>query len=170
MSRSVQSATSLLAGPLSLHGTTGEYRELATRPLFMAKRQLKGRPVLLGSKRSKKIDARFTGEEYNQVLALEKELGVSKTELIRRGVLKNAPVVLVNAKEMLRSLDTIGLELARSGNNINQLARYANILSKRNILSQAVAERFNYLLDSHLAQQKDLTVALRKVIKHLGNG
>lgn len=125
---------------------------------------------MLEGKRSKKIDARFTEEEYNQVLALEKELGVSKTELIRRGVLNNAPAVLINAKEMLRLLDTIGLELARSGNNINQLARYANTLSKRNILSQAVAERFNYLLSTHLAQQKDLTIALRKIIKLLSNG
>ena len=63
------------------------------------------------------------------------ELGVSKTDLVRRGVLNNAPAVLVNAKEMLRLLDSIGLELARSGNNLNQLARYANILNKRSMLS-----------------------------------
>jgi hypothetical protein len=45
----------------------------------MAKRILKGSPVLLEGKRSKKIDARFTEDEYKVVLALEKELGVSKT-------------------------------------------------------------------------------------------
>lgn len=135
----------------------------------MAKRQLKGRPVLLEGKRIKKIDARFTEDEYNMVLALEKELGVRKTDLVRRAVLNNAPAVLVNAKEMLRSLDSIGLELARSGNNINQLARYANILNKRNILSPMVLERFNHLFENHLQQQKELTVALRKVLKMLGS-
>jgi hypothetical protein len=45
----------------------------------MAKRILNGRPVLLEGKRSKKIDARFSEDEYKVVLALEKELGGSKT-------------------------------------------------------------------------------------------
>jgi hypothetical protein len=135
----------------------------------MAKRILKGRPVLLEGKRSKKIDARFTEDEYKVVLALEKDLGVRKTDLVRRGVLNNAPAVLVNAKEMLRLLDSIGLELARSGNNLNQLARYANILNKRNILSPVVVERFNYLFESYLSQQKELQVALRKILRLLGS-
>ena len=136
---------------------------------LMAKRILKGRPVLLEGKRSKKIDARFTEDEYKIVLVLEKELGVSKTDLVRRGVLNNASAILVNAKEMLRLLDSIGLELARSGNNINQLARYANILNKRNILSPVVVERFNHLFESYLDQQKEVQVALRKVLRLLGS-
>jgi len=136
---------------------------------LMAKRILKGRPVLLEGKRSKKIDARFTEEEYKLVLALEKELGVSKSDLIRRTLLSNAPAVLINAKEMLSRLDNIGLELARSGNNLNQLARYANTLHKRNILSPMVVERFNQLLETHLQQQKELSIALRRVLKLLGN-
>ena len=103
------------------------------------------------------------------LLALEKELGISKTDLVRRGVLNNAPAVLVNAKEMLRLLDSIGLELARSGNNLNQLARYANILNKRNMLSPVVVERFNYLFESYLKQQKEVQVALRKVLRLLGS-
>jgi hypothetical protein len=133
----------------------------------MAKRILKGRPVLLEGRRCKKIDARFTEDEYKVVLALEKELGVKKSDLIRRALLSNAPKVLVNAKEMLGLLDTIGLELARSGNNLNQLARYANILNKRRMLSPVVVERFNYLFETYLAQQKDLDVALRKVLRLL---
>jgi len=136
---------------------------------LMAKRILKGRPVLLEGKRSKKIDARFTEDEYKLVLALEKELGISKTDLVRRGVLNNAPAVLVNAKEMLRLMDSIGLELARSGNNLNQLARYANILNKRSMLSPVVVERFNHLFETHLQQQKELAIALRKTLKLLGN-
>jgi hypothetical protein len=135
----------------------------------MAKRILKGRPVLMTGKRSKKIDARFTEDEYKLVQTLEKELGVCKTDLIRRALLNNAPSVLVNAKEMLGLLDSIGLELARSGNNINQLARYANTLNKRNILSPVVIERFNYLFENHQQQEKELTIALRKILKLLGN-
>jgi hypothetical protein len=135
----------------------------------MAKRILKGRPVLLVGRRSKKIDARFTEDEYQLVQTLEKELGVCKTDLVRRALLNNAPAVLVNAREMLGLLDSIGLELARSGNNLNQLARYANILNKRNILSPVVIERFNYLFETYLSQQKGLEIALRKVLRLFGS-
>jgi hypothetical protein len=94
-------------------------------------------------------------------------LSIKKSDLIRRALLSNAPKVLVNAKEMLRLLDAIGLELARSGNNLNQLARYANILKKRSMLSPVVVERFNYLFETYLSQQKDLDSSLRKVLRLL---
>ncbi|SDF70227.1 mobilisation protein (MobC) [Mucilaginibacter pineti] len=130
--------------------------------------KLKGRPQLTEGKRIKKIDARFTEKEYAVVLDLEKQLDIRKTDLIRLRVLHQAQHVLVNAKEMISLLDKIGAELGRSGNNINQLARYANILKKQGTLSPVVAERFNFLFAIYLEQQKTLEVALRKIIRMLG--
>ena len=119
--------------------------------------------------RTKKIDARFTETEYTIILALEKELGVRKTDLVRSRVLENAPAVVINAKELIRSLDSIGAELGRSGNNINQLARYGNILNNKKVLSPVVMERFNTLFEQYIANQKILETALRKVIRSMGN-
>ena len=130
--------------------------------------KLKGRPLLTEGKRTKKIDARFTEDEYNMVLALEKSLGVRKTDIVRNRVLQNAPGILINAKEVIASLNTIGTELGRSGNNINQLARYANTLRKRNILSPVVIERFNFLFESYIGNQKELETVLRKIIRVMG--
>ena len=113
--------------------------------------------------RTKKIDARFTEAEYTIILALEKELGVRKTDLVRSRLLENAPAVVINAKELIRSLDSIGAELGRSGNNINQLARYGNILNNKKVLSPVVMERFNTLFEQYIANQKILETALRKV-------
>ena len=120
-------------------------------------------------KRTKKIDARFTEEEYNLVLALEKELGISKTELVRLRVLDNARQVVVNAGLLIARLDDLGAELRRSGNNINQLARYANRLQLHGILSPVVAERYLILLEQYNGQQRELTVALRRIIRELGS-
>jgi len=117
--------------------------------------------------RSKKIDARFTEEEYKVVLALEKELGVRKSDLVRDRLLNNAPAVIIHAKELISRLDAICTELGRSGNNINQLARYANILNKRRLLSPVVLERFNMLFEEYLANQKVLEGALRSIIRSL---
>jgi len=119
--------------------------------------------------RTKKIDARFTETEYTIILALEKELGVRKTDLVRSRLLENAPAVVINAKELIRSLDSIGAELGRAGNNINQLARYANILNNKKVLSPVVMERFNTLFEQYIASQKILETALRKVIRSMGH-
>jgi hypothetical protein len=119
--------------------------------------------------RSKKIDVRFTEEEYKVVLALEKELGIRKSDLIRIRVLNNAPNVVINAKELISQLDEIGTELGRIGNNINQFARYANILTKKSVLSPVVAERFNMLFEQYISNQKILETALRRIIRSMGN-
>jgi hypothetical protein len=127
-----------------------------------------GRPLLTAGKRTKKIDARFTEDEYKTVLALEKSLGVRKTDLVRTRLLQEAPAILINAKEVIAQLDAIGTELGRSGNNINQLAKYANILQNKGALSPVVTERFNLLFEKYVENQKSLETALRKVIGLMG--
>lgn len=125
----------------------------------------KGRPVKQQDKRIKKIDARFTQEEYDTVLELEKTLGVCKTDLVRARLLQDARLTIVNAKDMIVLLDSIGTEMARCGNNINQLAKYANILKKRGVLSPLVSERFNILFEQYINNQKQLEISLRRVIR-----
>ncbi|WP_183580240.1 plasmid mobilization protein [Mucilaginibacter sp. X5P1] len=133
-----------------------------------ASKKATGRPLLTEGRRIKKIDARFTEEEYKIIQALENELGIRKTDLVRTRLLQNAPAILINAKEAILSLDAIGAELGRSGNNINQLAKYANILQNKGALSPVVIERFNMLFDAYLENQKCLEATLRKVIRVLG--
>jgi hypothetical protein len=131
-------------------------------------KHLKGRPRLKEGKRTKKIDARFTEDEYKIVLELEKTLGISKTDLVRARLLNNAAGFIINAKELISHLDQIGSELRRSGNNINQLARYANILINKEVLSPVVAERFNLLLGQYLENQRSLETALRNIMRAFG--
>jgi len=133
-----------------------------------ASRKLKGRPVITEGKRTKKIDVRFTEDEYRTILALENELGISKTDLVRTRLLQNAPDILINAKEAIAQLDAIGAELGRSGNNINQLARYANILQKKRVLSPVLLERFNILFEQYTENQTALEISLRKIIRLMG--
>lgn len=132
------------------------------------KGRLKGRPSMKSGKRTKKIDARFTEEEYQLIQDLEKTLGVSKTEIIRIRVLNGSAHLVVNAKAMIEQLDQIGAELGRTGNNINQLAKYANTLNKRGIMSSQIAERFEILFEKHIQIQTMLEISLRKIIRYLG--
>lgn len=132
-------------------------------------KRLKGRPKMVSGKRIKKIDVRFTEDEFSKILALERAMGVSKTELVRMRILNDADRIALNAKEMLRQLDGIGAELGRSGNNINQLARHANTLKLKGSVPPSVITHFNTLLEGYIAKQQKLASALRKIILMLGS-
>jgi len=131
-------------------------------------KKLSGRPKLKEGRRTKKIDARFTEDEYNLVLEMEKELGISRTELVRIRLLNNGGNIVINSRELLRHLDSIGVEMGRSGNNINQLARHANTLKLQGELSPSVAAKFNELLEGHIKIYQALEVSLRKIIRAMG--
>jgi len=131
-------------------------------------RKKAGRPQKAEDKRTKKIDVRFTDAEYRTIAELEETLGISKTELVRQRLLHGARLTILNARELVAALDKIGAELGRSGNNINQLARYANALNKQNVLSPQVVAEFNRLFADHVERQQELTVVLRKILWALG--
>ena len=119
-------------------------------------------------KRTKKIDVRFTEDEYRVAEQLEETLGISKTELVRMRLLENAPAVIINAKALITAIDAIGTELGRCGNNINQFARYVNALQKRNKADPTVTARFNALFSDYISNQEKLEIALRSVIRMIG--
>jgi len=138
-------------------------------PLMAKIFRLKGRPLKEQGKRTRKIDARFTQDEYDAILELEKTLGISKTELVRSRLLQGARLTIVNAKELIGFLDSIGAEMGRCGNNLNQLAKYANTLNKKGLLSPVVSESFNILFEQYIDIQKKLEVSLRKIIRMAGS-
>lgn len=124
-----------------------------------------GRPEMTSGKRTKIIKARLTEDEFNQILIIEKSLGITRMELIRTRVLYNSGKVLVNAGELLKQLDTIGAEMGRGGNNINQLARHANILKNEGLLTESVGREFNELFGSYINIQQELEKAMRQIIR-----
>jgi hypothetical protein len=131
-------------------------------------KKLSGRPPLTEGKRIKKIDARFTEAEYREIETLEVALGLKKSDLVRLRLLDNSAAVVVNSKALIQSLDEVGTELGRAGNNINQLARYANTLRKKGGLSPAVVNHFMELLEKYNRNQQALELSLRKIIKAIG--
>lgn len=113
----------------------------------------------------RRFELRLSEQELKQLMELEKSLGISRADIVRIRVLKNATKMLVNAKDLMKQLDDIGAELGRSGNNINQLARHANILHKQGMLSQSVSAEFNSLLGKYIGVQQELEKCIRQVIR-----
>jgi len=132
----------------------------------MKKAQKKpGRPPMLTGKRIHLIKAKLTEEELKSLIEIQKASGLNRMELIRRRVLgKDAPVT-ININELLHTLDAIGTELGRAGNNINQLARHANILNKKSLLNEQIVIDFNKLFSAYIQRQQELEKQLRHILR-----
>ncbi|WPV02996.1 plasmid mobilization relaxosome protein MobC [Mucilaginibacter sp. cycad4] len=58
--------------------------------------------------------------------------------------------------------------MGRIGNNINQLARHANVLKLQGTLHPTVVKHFETLLDDYIKIQRQLEISLRKIIRLMG--
>jgi len=146
----------------------GDLKKFATHFFMEPLQKLNGRPKLKEGKRTKFINVRFTEDEYREIGELEKELAVSKADLIRMRILSDAKKTVINAKELIKHIDSAGAEMGRIGNNINQLAKYANTLKLKGVLSPQVVKQFNHLFDEYIQVQQQFEVALRKIIRAMG--
>lgn len=117
------------------------------------------------ARKVRRFELRLSEQELMQFLELEKSLGISRSDIVRIRVLKNAANMLTNTKELMKKLDAIGAELGRSGNNINQLAKHANILQKQGLLSQSLTTEFTSLLGDYITVQQELEKNIRQIIR-----
>jgi hypothetical protein len=83
-------------------------------------------------------------------------------------VLSGAKETVINSKELIRYLDSVGAELNRIGNNINQLARHANVLKLQGGVSPSVIAQFNMLFEDYILAQRSVETALRKIVRVTG--
>lgn len=124
---------------------------------------------MLTGKRTRIIKAKLTDEEFSELLRIQKASGMNRMELIRKRILNGGPAITLNTGELLAALDTIGAELGRAGNNINQLARHANVLNRQGRLSPQVATEFNRLFTDYIRIQQGLEKTLRQLLRAMKN-
>ena len=116
-------------------------------------------------RRVRLIKAKLTEEEYQQFLTIEKQLGLNRSQIIKARILQDSFAVLVDGRQLLSALDSIGAELGRAGNNINQLARHANTLNKQGMFDGQLILEFNRLFGQYLLLQRELDTAMRQLIR-----
>lgn len=127
-----------------------------------------GRPLKLEGKRTRFIKARVSEEEYARARDLWLSLGLKESDFLRLKLLKASSVsIKLNAAEALKTLDDIGSEIGRSGNNINQLARHANFLNKRGMLTIEVVTKFNELFSAYISLFRDMEKSTRELLRLL---
>ncbi|WP_312905819.1 MULTISPECIES: plasmid mobilization protein [Sphingobacterium] len=112
-----------------------------------------------------RFELRLTENEKAQFLALEKSLGINRSEIVRNRVLNHSSRILVDSKTILQMLDTLGSELGRSGNNINQLARHINTLKLQGKLEPGELSRFPSLIADYIKYQRQIEQEFRNLMR-----
>ena len=68
--------------------------------------------------------------------------------------------------ELIKHLDPIGTEIGRIGNNINQLAKYANIQIKSGKVNTSVIIDFIEVMDKYMKERRELSKAYRALVRN----
>jgi len=112
-----------------------------------------------------RFELRLTENEKAQFLALEKSLGINRSEIVRNRVLNHSSRILVDSKTILQMLDKLGSELGRSGNNINQLARHINTLKLQGKMEPGELSRFPSLIADYIKYQRQIEQEFRNLMR-----
>ena len=114
-----------------------------------------------------KLQLHVTHEEYEKLQAQFQTSGQRHiSEYLRRLVLDHGKTkILINKSALIRQLDKIGTDISRIGNNINQLAKYANIQHKTGKTDQRTMARFNRNMEKYLLEQQELAKAYRALVR-----
>ncbi|MBB1646406.1 hypothetical protein ACR777_14875 [Sphingobacterium spiritivorum] len=131
------------------------------------KNSIKKRKPASHEQRSRRFELRLSEAERTQFLDLEKALGLSRADIVRIRVLQHSTKMLVNTAEIMKLLDSIGTEIGRSGNNINQLAKHANTLQQQGMLHSALIRDLAPLLTEYIRLQRRLEQSIRQLIRHI---
>lgn len=74
--------------------------------------------------------------------------------------------IIINKKKLIKQLDGIGAKISKIGNNINQIAKYANIQNKSGKVDQNTMIRFEKLMQDYLKEQRMLINAYRALVRN----
>lgn len=122
-----------------------------------------GRPLKdIRKKKEKRIEIRLTEQELIELINIEKELSITRSELFIKKIINNSEL---KSKQALKQFDFITTELARIGNNVNQLARYCNTLSKSGQLSPAIINKIQNEIEQFTKLQKIIYESYRNYLK-----
>lgn len=114
-------------------------------------------------KKKKTITVRFrcTEEEFNTLTELSKPYkGLS--DFMRKKLFEKGGGI-TNTVQFIQLINGIFTEIRKSGNNINQFAKYAN--QRSGIDNEKVMIEYNSLWKGYNEQIKELSICFRKVLK-----
>jgi hypothetical protein len=121
-------------------------------------------------KRRIKLQAHVTSMEYEKLNDQFRASGIRYlSDYLRLLILDSRRSVnITNKQELIKKLDVIGTQIGKIGNNINQIAKYANIQLKSGKIDQRTLERFNKHMEDYLKEERNLINANTALARNKG--
>ena len=118
--------------------------------------------------KTRKLQLHVTELEYANIKLLYSASGKKTVSDFMRALIldKDKSNSIINKVELIKHLDVIGNEIGRIGNNINQLAKYANIQIKSGKVDPKTMIRFTDQMDSYLQERRELAKAYRVLVRN----
>ncbi|GAA4331870.1 hypothetical protein GCM10023149_37900 [Mucilaginibacter gynuensis] len=107
----------------------------------------------------------LTDNEFEQLLILEQELGITRMDLMRQRLLVNTGKVLVNAKKLLDLLDASGNTLGQIREKLNVLMQKISDSNEAGLLQEQTMIVFNSLLSEYIIAQRSTDKLIRQIIR-----
>ena len=114
-------------------------------------------------------------EKRLQFYVNQQEFEVIKTEFEASGYnslsaylrKKNAGngIIIPYPKELLSTLDKLGIQQSRISNNINQIAKKVHLFNKEGSFPKDILDQFNVIMGVHLKATNELSKAYRNLIR-----
>ena len=115
-------------------------------------------------RRSFKLQVYLTEIEKERLLLHMRNSGHhSLSSFARKRLVSTRPPALIS-KESIQALNAVGTELARSGNNLNQLTRYVHQGKKAGWFNPKVLAQFNALMLRHTQLQDQLHQVIKQIL------
>ena len=118
--------------------------------------------------KSKKLQMHLTEQEYSNFQVLLKASGKKTISDFMRVLVLNEKKnhSIINNVALIKHLDVIGKEIDRIGNNINQLAKYANIQILSGKVDPRTMAKFTDQMDKYLQERRELAKAYRALVRN----
>ena len=122
-----------------------------------------GRPKKLNGQKCKRIEIRLSDQELLILKELEKETKISRSRLFVNRILYQQDFFVT--ADLIQVLASIGGEVGRVGNNINQLAKHCNTVVKHQQLPSGIVNEFNELMTIHLKKEQEIYKIFRQIYR-----
>jgi hypothetical protein len=118
--------------------------------------------------KNKVFQMRLSEQEFLALRCMEADLGINRSDLIRKRILTNAASALLNAKVLLGQLDSIGVDLGKAGNYIYLFVSQLHGPNREEqLISDETLAEFNQRFDAYVRVQQQLETAMRNLIRSI---
>lgn len=114
--------------------------------------------------KTERLEIRLTPKQQTEIRLKAKQAGLTVTEYVRRKIL-HGEVGVMDSLTFLKEFHQYNHEISKIGNNINQLAHYANILNKEDTYSKDVIEEMTIQLRQLTETEMEIKSLASKILK-----